>query len=250
MTKLLVFQHSPYEPLGLLIPIIRSRRMRIRYVNFHRGDSDPFDIKDYDGLIVLGGNMHPNETQTYPHLNTEIDAIKQAIQLNIPTLGICLGAQLLAKAIGGHCHPLSTPEFGWHKVQFSNENQQNACLSCFNPEEILFQWHQFTFDLPKEVTAIATSESKINQAFHYQGRHIGLQFHLEADQRLLQRWLSHQDYLEHLQKHLSHLEIERIRAQSYRHQPRSERLACDVFHAFLDMINPHQVRLGSMHAGR
>src|SRR6188474_1541022 len=98
MRKLLVFQHSAREPLGVLDPMLRKAGFRVRYLNFSRDPGVQPEVSRYNGLIVLGGPMNVDQADQYPHLTTEIAAIKEALRLDIPILGNCLGAQLLAAA--------------------------------------------------------------------------------------------------------------------------------------------------------
>lgn len=100
MSKLLVFQHVASEPLGHLDPLLRASGIRIRYVNFGREAQAQPDIRRYDGLIVLGGPMNVDQVQQFPHLKTEIELIREAVNAQKPVLGICLGGQLLAAAMG------------------------------------------------------------------------------------------------------------------------------------------------------
>ncbi len=117
MRKLLVFQHVPFEPLGTLDGQFRAAGFRIRYLNFSRlADTRP-DVGRYHGLVVLGGPMSANEFDRYPHLNIEVDAIRQAVDAGIPVLGICLGAQLIACALGGRVRQNPVKEIGWFKVR-------------------------------------------------------------------------------------------------------------------------------------
>src|SRR3954462_5067798 len=105
MRKLLVFQHSPREPLGVFDPMLRRAGFRIRYVNFARQPEVRPDVSRYNGLVVLGGPMNVDDATRFPHLTTEIDAIREALARGIPVLGICLGAQLLAAALGANVRP-------------------------------------------------------------------------------------------------------------------------------------------------
>src|SRR3982751_2797471 len=116
MRKLLVFQHSAREPLRLLDPLLRQHGFRIRYVNFSRQPELQPDVRRYHGLVVLGGPMNVDEADRYPHLHIEIAAIRQALELDIPILGICLGAQLLAAALGAAVRPHSVREIGWYRL--------------------------------------------------------------------------------------------------------------------------------------
>jgi GMP synthase (glutamine-hydrolysing) len=102
LAKILVFQHVPFEPLGTLDPLVRSRRHRIRYVNFHRDPEALPDINGYDALIILGGPMNIGEELSHPHLEIEKQVIREAASQDKPILGICLGAQLIASALGSH----------------------------------------------------------------------------------------------------------------------------------------------------
>ena len=110
MRRVLVFQHVAVEPLGTLLPLLRSYGLRIRYVNFERErDAEP-SVEGYDGLIVLGGPMSAWDDEHHPHLARETDAIRAALERNVPILGICLGAQLLARALGARVHAAARPE--------------------------------------------------------------------------------------------------------------------------------------------
>ena len=100
MGKILVFQHVPYEILGTFDPMIRDRGFRVRYINFGRDPDSVPNVTKYDGLIVLGGPMNVGQADDYPHLKTELEALRIALDNEIPIMGICLGAQLLAKTLG------------------------------------------------------------------------------------------------------------------------------------------------------
>jgi GMP synthase (glutamine-hydrolysing) len=99
--KILVFQHVPYEPLGTLDPLLKEAGFRIRYVNFGRDPHQRPSLDKYEALIVLGGPMNAHQIDTYPNLATEVDVVREAVDSGMSVLGICLGAQLLAKALGG-----------------------------------------------------------------------------------------------------------------------------------------------------
>ena len=111
MARVLVFQHVPAEPLGTLDPMLRNRGHRIRYINFHRHPEAQPQVNRYDALIVLGGPQMPDQGHRYPHLNVEMRCIEQALARDMPVLGICLGAQLLARHLAdldGRITELST----------------------------------------------------------------------------------------------------------------------------------------------
>ena len=196
MRKLLVFQHAAAEPLGVLDPILRRCGFRIRYVNFAREPSVQLELERYNGLVVLGGPMNVDQAAAYPHLITEIAAIRAALKLEVPVLGICLGAQLLAAALGATVRPNRVREIGWYRLQPAKAAGADRLFRHFDGGQHVFQWHAYTFDLPPGAVHLASTESCEHQAFRYGSRAYGLQFHLEADEALIRRWLSVPAYRE------------------------------------------------------
>jgi GMP synthase (glutamine-hydrolysing) len=190
MRKLLVFQHAATEPLGVLDPMLRRRGFRIRYVNFARDPHAQPDIGRYNGLVVLGGPMNVDQGERYPHLATEIAAIQEAMRRELPVLGICLGAQLLAAALGATVRPHTVREIGWYDLHPTAAAAQDRLLRHFDGRQPVFQWHAYTFDLPRGAALLASTASCEHQAFRFGDRAYGLQFHLEADEALIRRWLA------------------------------------------------------------
>lgn len=191
MPKLLVFQHAAQEPLGTLDPHLRREGFRIRYVNFARQPDACPTLDGYDALIVLGGPMNVDEAERHPHLLHEVRVIRDALDGGRPVLGICLGAQLLAHALGGHVGRAREPEIGWYDVSVSDAAGADPLLGHFAGVERVFQWHGDTFELASGATHLASSERCANQAFRAGDAAWGLQFHLEVDQPMIARWLDH-----------------------------------------------------------
>jgi len=191
MPKLLVFQHAASEPLGTLDPHLRREGFRIRYVNFARQPDARPALDGYDALIVLGGPMNVDQADRFPHLEHEVRVMREALDQGRPVLGICLGAQLLAHALGGHVGRASAPEIGWHDVAVSDAAGSDPLLGHFEGVERVFQWHGDTFELVSGATHLASSERCTNQAFRAGDSAWGLQFHLEVDQPMIARWLEH-----------------------------------------------------------
>jgi GMP synthase (glutamine-hydrolysing) len=189
MKRLLVFQHVPHEILGTFNPLLKEAGFRIRYVNFGRTpDAEP-NVEKYDGLIILGGPMCVDQTDSHPHLLTEIRAIETAMQNNMPVLGICLGAQLIATALGARVQRNPVKEIGWYDVTATEAGQKDPLFQSLEGTEKIFQWHGDTFDIPHGAQHMASSPECANQAFRYGERTYGLQFHLEVDEALIGRWL-------------------------------------------------------------
>lgn len=188
--KVLVFQHVPFEPLGTLDPLLKEHGFRIRYVNFSRDPDQRPRLDGYDALIVLGGPMNVDETAAYPNLATEVELINEALQRGRHVLGICLGAQLLAKALGATVVPNGVHEIGWHTVRLTAEGEADPVLSALDSPAPLFHWHGDRFELPADARHLAQSELCANQAFRHGDLALGLQFHLEVDRPLIERWLT------------------------------------------------------------
>jgi GMP synthase (glutamine-hydrolysing) len=189
MKKLLVVQHVPHEILGTLNPLLKRAGFRIRYVNFGRHpDADP-SLEGYHGLVVLGGPMSANATDQFPHLTTELKLIEQAMKKSLPVLGVCLGAQLIAKTLGARVFPNEEKEIGWYDVTPTQDARDDPLLAEFNGTEKIFQWHGDTFDIPNSAVHLAFSPLCANQAFRYGANVYGLQFHLEVDEPMIHRWL-------------------------------------------------------------
>ncbi len=126
--KILVFQHVPYEPLGTLDPLLKECGFRIRYVNFGRNPDHRPTLDKYAALIVLGGPMNADQIDTYPNLAMEVESTREAIARDMSVLGICLGAQLLAKALGGEVKRNPLREIGWYDVDLTEAGETDPVL--------------------------------------------------------------------------------------------------------------------------
>jgi GMP synthase (glutamine-hydrolysing) len=247
MRRLLVFQHSAREPLGLLDPLLRRAGFRVRYVNFSRQPDATIDVSRYNGLIVLGGPMNVDQQDRYPHLTTEIAAIQEALRRDIPILGICLGAQLLAAALGANVRPHSVREIGWYRLDPTAAALSDKLCRHFDGSQHVFQWHAYTFDLPPGAVHLASTPTCPNQAFRYGDRAYGLQFHLEADEPLVQRWLHVPEYRAEAEASGPLHRLEHILRDTHGHAPRAAELAARVFGDFVELFGwKKKVRLGSL----
>lgn len=212
MTRLLVLQHVAHELLGTMNPLLKRSGFRIRYVNFARHPDAQPSLDGYDGLIILGGPMSANDSGRLGHLSVEMKLIEEALRRQIPVLGICLGAQLIAKTLGAAIYPNREKEIGWYDVSPTDAASGDPLLTELQATEKLFQWHGETFDIPKSTSHLAFSPLCANQAFRYGSKVYGFQFHLEVDEAMIHRWLRVTenrkelaalrggDYLEHIQR--------------------------------------------------
>jgi len=212
--KILVFQHVPYEPLGTLDPLLKDAGFRIRYVNFGRDPGVRPALDGYAAVIVLGGPMNSDQIDSFPNLRTEVEIIREALSLDMSVLGICLGAQLLARALGGTVSRMPRREIGWHHVELTADGRQDPVLSTFAPRQRVFQWHEDGVGLPQDAVQLARSEACDVQAFRYGEHAYGFQFHLEVDRSLIDRWLTVPDNQPMLEDESGRVDPAAIRAET------------------------------------
>jgi len=241
--KLLVCQHVAFEILGTLNPLFKRAGFRLRYINFGRHPDVRPSLDGYHGLILLGGPMGVHDVDTHPHLETEVDLIRQALDREMPILGICLGAQLIAKALGAQVRPNPEKEIGWYDVNQTPAAKSDPLLSHFSDTEKVFQWHGDTFDIPRGAVHLAQSPACTNQAFRYGDNVYALQFHLEVDQPLIERWLRvpiHRCEIESLN---GQIDPERIRAETAVHLDRLTALSERAFGELVTLFGPPRRRI-------
>lgn len=236
MPKLLVFQHVAYEILGNLNPRLRDAGHRIRYVNFGRDADARPSLSGYHGLVVLGGPMNCDEGDRYPHLDTEIEVIREAVDRDLPVLGICLGAQLLARALGAGVRRNPAKEIGWYDVSPTEAGAADPVIGHIAPRTPIFQWHGDTFDIPQGAVHLAESDLCTNQAFRYGDRAYGFQFHLEVDKPMIERWLQVPHHVAEIEGEGGRIDPDRIRGETDTLIGPSEALAARVFGAFIDLV--------------
>ena len=236
MAKILVFQHVAHEILGTLDPLLRNAGFRIKYVNFERyPDAEP-SLEGYGGLIVLGGPMNVDETGAYPFLETEVRLIKDAIQRGFPILGICLGSQLLAKALGAKVNKNPEKEIGWYDLSPTEEGKSDPLISTFSGVEKIFQWHGDTFELPEGAVRLAASPLCKNQAFRFGDNIYGFQFHLEVDEPMIERWLNVTANKEEIKALKGKIDPDAIRGDTPRYIERLKELSDATFSGFLNLF--------------
>lgn len=190
VTRVVVFQHVPHEGLGALSEIFRVSNLAVQIVPLYADLPTGMDWTRILGLVVLGGPMNVNETRIYPFLRRELHWIKQALTCEVPILGICLGAQLLAKALGSRVYPNAVKEIGWHYVHLTEASSSDFLFSGMPAELVTFQWHGDTFDMPQGAELLATAQDCRHQAFRFGAHAWGLQFHPEMTNEMIEDWLS------------------------------------------------------------
>ncbi len=182
-------QHVPFEGLGTIEPWLLKAGYQITSTMFYQSSILP-DIQAIDLLIVMGGPMSVNDEEAFPWLEQEKRFIREAIQSGKPVLGICLGAQLIATAMGARVYSNHTKEIGWFTVQGTAGVDEDITFPM--PAEVeVFHWHGETFDLPDGAILLAESAACANQGFQLGRSVIALQFHLEVTAESVREMVTH-----------------------------------------------------------
>jgi len=180
--SILVLRHEPFEHLGYFGEILREHAIPFSY----RDLGEPLDLQGRSGLIIMGGPQSANDS--LPALSAELGLIIRAVRAEIPILGICLGAQLIAKALGARVYANPEKEIGWAPVYFTPAAQDDVLFSGFPSPSQFFHWHGETFDLPAGADWLAYSDRCRHQAFRYAGNVYGIQFHPEITPEMIADW--------------------------------------------------------------
>ncbi|MDX2235383.1 MAG: glutamine amidotransferase [Hyphomonadaceae bacterium] len=183
--RALAIRHVPFEDLGAFAPVLRRRGFDIRYAE---AGEEALEDGDADLVLVLGGPIGVYDEARYPFIGPEIALIAARLARNAPTLGICLGAQLMAAATGARVYPAGVKEIGLMPITLTQAGR-GSCLAPFADAPLTLHWHGDTFDLPAGATLLASTPLVAHQAFALGDRAIGFQFHPEAGGPGFERWL-------------------------------------------------------------
>lgn len=187
--KFLVLQHLGVEATALIGSVIADAGHHIEIVRMDRGEAIPPLPAGYAGAIVMGGPMSANDTHL-PSIADELALLKKAVATDFPVLGICLGAQLLAKAAGAEIVASPVRELGWYPVYGTEHAEHDPLFGSLHAQDLpVFQWHGETFTLPAQATLLATHPDVPNQAFRIGSSQYGLQFHIEVDAAVIEAWM-------------------------------------------------------------
>ena len=186
MPSLVAIRHVPFEDLDSFVAPLAARGYAISYRDAPVDDLTAPDLAAADLLVVLGGPIGAYEEALYPFLNRELALIEKRLKAARPTLGICLGAQLMARALGARVYP-GKKELGWAPLSLTEAGQRSP-LRFIAPEAKVLHWHGDTFDLPAGATHLAATERTPHQAFAVGNHALALQFHIEASAAGLERW--------------------------------------------------------------
>lgn len=187
MKRVLVIQNYENTGLGQLGDALEERGIETDIRRAYAGESFPDTLK-HDGLIILGGGQNALDDAGSPYFPMLLKLAHEAAHAGRPVLGICLGAQLLARALGSENLVGKTSEFGWCTVRLTPEGAEDPVLGKLPREFPIFEWHDDTFILPRGASRLAGNDATHNQAFRFGKVAYGIQFHFEADRRLVREW--------------------------------------------------------------
>jgi GMP synthase (glutamine-hydrolysing) len=250
----LILRHMPQETGGTLEAALTAAGLSLRYVDLFQETPSRLPLDEAAGLVVLGGPMNVDQVDRYPFLALDVQWIRQALEIRLPLLGICLGAQLLAKALGARVYANSVKEIGWYPIEwlsaaaddrlFAQSGTTGDCPDFrFNENgtvplgprsTMVYQSHGDTFDLPPEAVQLARGSSCRNQAFRWGANAYGLQFHIEMTAEMIEQWLSEGETSGGLAA-LDYIDSRQIRQRTPLLLPGMQRLAADVFQRFAKM---------------
>ncbi|OGC11426.1 hypothetical protein A3K48_02805 [candidate division WOR-1 bacterium RIFOXYA12_FULL_52_29] len=181
-------KHELSEGPGTIEEFLVKRGLPFQTIEAWRGDRFPEKITGADAVVSLGGPMNVYEEERYPFLAEEDLFIKRIIGEKVPFLGVCLGAQLLAKAAGAKVYRAAKKEVGWGTVDLTGSGKNDPLFAGSSPSLEVFQWHGDTFDLPENGTLLAIGSEVERQAFSVGDRAYGLQFHVEVSEKIITDW--------------------------------------------------------------
>jgi GMP synthase (glutamine-hydrolysing) len=186
VVRVLAFRHVPFEGLGLIEPALESRGISFDYCDLYLPGAIMPNPAGYDGLIFMGGPMSVNDE--LPFILEEMRLIERAAAAGTPVLGVCLGSQMIARALGGRVYRNAEKEIGWFDIQLTEAGRRDPVLSGLLPVENVFHWHSDTFELPAGAEWLAYSERTPRQAYRIERAVYGLQFHLEVTPAMIVNW--------------------------------------------------------------
>jgi GMP synthase (glutamine-hydrolysing) len=182
----IAIRHVHFEDLGAFEPVLRDAGYQTRYCDI--GLDQPATVApDTDLLVVLGAPLGAYEEEKYPFVIDELHLIGQRLSASLPVLGICLGAQLMARALGVPVYPGKSKEIGWAPIELTDAARGTPLHHL--AELPVLHWHGDTFDLPDGAVRLASTALTSNQAFAFGSAALGLQFHVEVQERGFERWL-------------------------------------------------------------
>lgn len=214
--RILIIQNDTVGPPGILGDVINARNADAHTIMPTAGEHIPGDHQEYDGLVVLGGTMSANDTQEHPYLHAAFASIHAFAAESKPVLGICLGAQMIARAFAQPVAPLVRGEVGFKRLIMTEAALSDPLLTGLDAEQHVMQWHEEGFALPAEATLLMTGDTVENQVYRMGEAIYGFQCHPEVNADIVQAWMdvasqetmaAHPEFFANPSKHIAaHIE--------------------------------------------
>ena len=236
MPNIIALRHIAFEDVGTLDSVLKRRGAEIEYVVAGVDDLLSIEAAAPDLLIVLGGPIGVNDTDRFPFLNDEIALIEQRLASGRPMLGICLGAQLIARAAGARVYPGPEKEIGFGPVELTTAGLASPLLALEMSAHHVLHWHGDTFDLPTGATRLASTAITHNQAFNLGPEVLALQFHIETEPAKFERWL----IANTVEIAATGLDIGDLRRQNLQHGPAVAAAGQAAMKTWLDEVLPQR----------
>jgi GMP synthase (glutamine-hydrolysing) len=231
--RILVVQNSRTAPIGLLGDYLAEFGADLVTITPPEGEPLPSGASGFHGAVVLGGPQSAADDGTSPYIPRLLDLMRGFADADRPILGICLGAQLLARAYGERVYKHSLMERGFKQVELTPAGADDPVMGSLGPVRHIMQWHYDTFDLPKDAVLLATGPDCANQAFRLGDSQYGLQFHPEVNPEIVRDWVSRAEGVTPDEVVAIGREME---AQIDRHLPEAASFARDLARNWLELV--------------
>ncbi len=232
MVKVTALRHVAFEDAGILEGLFAQRGWTLDYVEAPVTDWKPLDPLAPDLLVVLGGPIGAYEEHLYPFLNPELAFIKARLAADRPTLGLCLGAQLIARALGAAVYPGPEKEIGWKPLMLTAAGVASPLRHVAAEHAFMFHWHGDTFDLPEGATLLAGTEVCPHQAFTWGKATLAFQCHPEVRAHDLEKW-----FVGHaVEMGAAHVSVRHLRDDTRRYGAALEHQGARLFNEWLDAL--------------
>ncbi|VAW51536.1 Glutamine amidotransferase, class I [hydrothermal vent metagenome] len=233
-----VIRHLAFEDMASFTSVLQAQNIQINYIEAADFALKPDDLTRIDALsedllVVLGGPISVNDGAMFPFIEAEIRLLEQRIAADLPTLGICLGSQLIARAMGARVYSDKAKEIGWYDLALTEAGEQSALRYLGAKHCSMLHWHGETFDLPDDAVLLASSEICTNQAFSVGKNVLALQFHPEITQRSMEKW-----FIGHIGEIMSTegVSVERLREDTRRYANQLEVQGELFFNSWLNEV--------------
>ncbi len=232
--EVLAIRHVHFEDLGSLELVLGERGRPVRYLDVGFARIEAPNPVSPSLMVVLGGPISATDDALYPTLVPLLSMIERRIEAGLPTLGICLGAQLIARALGARVYPAVHAELGWEPLTLTDAGRASPVRHLDGAQTSMLHWHGDTFDLPANATRLASTSACENQAFAWGDHVLALQCHPEIRADRFEPWL-----IGNAGELVGHgIDARRLRAETAQFGPALEAAACRMFGEWLDQVEP------------